>query len=185
MAIQCICLIGVMIIMLTGQSEPQDKYGNASFRHGYWFHIEDGEDDITVNASSWSGMERVFINDELVSKHRRLTFKSKHQIEHNGAAYEVALTPQNLLTGKYVCEVIKNGASIGTKTIAFLSGTPGQVLAKLVPFFGFGMLVGAGSVVLGKVLVSTSFAYGMTLGIPVGIALAVAIVFFINKRKKS
>jgi len=48
MAIKYICLIGVIILMMAEQTETYNKYGKVSFADGYWYHFEDGDNDISV-----------------------------------------------------------------------------------------------------------------------------------------
>jgi len=170
MAIKCICLIGVIILMMTEDMDPHEKYGKASYSNGYWYYFEDEENDITVNASAWSGKERVFINDELVSSKRRLTRQSSHAFHYHGVPYEVQFRLTSFLAGEHECRIIKAGEEIGRKRIAFYSGSASDVARKITQFFLMGIFAGAGTVMLAGLLADDIDTVDFGAGVATGLA---------------
>lgn len=182
MAIKCICLIGVIILMMTDQTVPHEKFGKASYRDGYWFHFEDGENDITVNASAISGRERIYVNDELVSDKVRWKLKSHHDIDYQGVPYQVRFKVTDILGGKLECAVSKGGTEIEAKTIAFYSGGPGEIALKMLPIFLLGAFFGSSGIMFGRFLAKSeeSIAFlssPFLIGLGSGLAAAGILVF--------
>jgi len=150
MGIKLICLIGVIFLMLTDNQKPleddggtyEDKYGKATLFGGYWWHFEDGDDDITVHGAA-SSKEYIYINDELVSEKVGLKFSSEQEFTYKGAEYRVEMKLLRALTAEMDCLVYKNGNLIGQKAVSLFDGTLKGALKKIWPIFIFGFLVGA------------------------------------------
>lgn len=135
--------------MLTDNQKPpvedgekyDAKYGKADFRHGYWWHFEDGDDDITINGAT-SSKEYIYINDEIVSEKIGLKFHGHHEFSHQGADYVVDLKLKNFLTGKMDCLVYKDGGLIGQQAISFFDDGIWKGIKRTWPFLVGGFVVG-------------------------------------------
>ena len=197
MGIKLICLIGVIFLMLTDNQEttPENgdtydaKYGQASLRHGYWWHFEDGDDDITVHATMF-GKEYIYINDVLVSEKLGLKFNGHHEFDSAGAEYAVDFKLLNFLTSNMDCLIYKNGTLIGQHAISYFEGGLKAGLKKIWPLFIAGFAIGFVAGHFG-VVYENGFSFGKwvaenvsgwyVLGTVAG--LAGAVVYFYKKKK--
>jgi len=135
--------------MLTDNQKPpeddggtyEDKYGQASIRHGYWWHFEDGDDDITVHATSLF-KEYIYINDVLVSEKLGLKFNGHHEFAYGDAEFAVDFKLLNALTSNMDCLVYKNGELIGHQAISYFDGGFWSGFKKVWPAFVAGLLLG-------------------------------------------
>jgi len=141
------------------------KFGHVSFSKGYWWHFEDGDDDITVHCSTFSGQEWVYINDELVSENLGLTFNSRHEFIYEGANYILELKLLRWYAGQMRGSIYKNTQLIGEQAISFFDGTLKSILKRVWPIFIAGFIAGAGGVAYGK-----SLATGETFKMEAGTA---------------
>ena len=91
--------------------------------------------------SSWSGLERVLIDNKEVSRSRSHTKNSRHCFTVNGQEYEIKLRVESVLEGPFVCELIKEGKVISCRTIRFEPGNKYIGIASI--FIGglFGLLI--------------------------------------------
>ena len=171
--------------MLTDKPEPEEKFGKVNYAQGYWYHFEDGDNDITVNASAYSGMHRVYINDQMVCKKRKFGRGCRLEFEYEGAQYSVRFATIKLLTVDYECLVIKDNTLLGRKVISFYSGTPGEIAVKLSPFFILGAISGSASTLVGLGAISKSFSSGFAVGIGIPAFVVVIAVIVKLAREKS
>ncbi|MDY6929686.1 MAG: hypothetical protein SWN10_21630 [Pseudomonadota bacterium] len=127
---------------------------SPNFIDGYWFYFNDGDTDIAVNGSAWSGKETVYVNDNPVSSKRELLKTvSEHHFVHNGHKYLVRYHITSLMRGNLECEVFKNGELLASQSKAFVSSSKRSWL-NILKMFAFGFLFGLSAVALVKYLVA-------------------------------
>jgi hypothetical protein len=126
---------------VSGQAAMADK---VTFRNGYWFFFNDGEDRIAVFGSAMTGKEKVFFNDELVSEHRSLGFNSCHRFERGGRSYEILFLVTNLMRGAIECIALSGDRVIGRETKAFYTDTRKGFWTRIALFFAGGLFFGIG-----------------------------------------
>lgn len=86
----------------------------VTFRDGYWFIFEDGEDEVAANGSAWSGKEWVYFNDQLVSEKRNATSRTtEHEFTSGQNSYKLVFYMKNMLKAELECTLYKNGKQIG------------------------------------------------------------------------
>ncbi|MBL4789382.1 MAG: hypothetical protein JKY60_10145 [Kordiimonadaceae bacterium] len=122
--------------------QPESKFDTMTLSKGYWWAFDCDGDEITVQGSSFSGMERVYINDALVFEKRSLRLCSRHTFTHDGHDYELHLSTVSLVKAEIECMLIKNGQIVGVKIIGYYSGRKSSVLKKLALPFGLGGGIG-------------------------------------------
>ncbi len=89
--------------------EKIPEKSQAGISTGFWFVWNDGTNTIKGWGSPLSGMERVYLNDQLVSEKRNLKTKSEHNFDdRNNDHYEVSFNVANILKG-IECQFKKNG----------------------------------------------------------------------------
>ena len=130
---------------IPGHGEMTDK---VTFKNGYWFFFQDGDDRIAVFGSAMTGKEKVFFNDELVSSHRSLGFNSCHRFEKDGKSYEVLFLVTSLMRGAIECIALTGNRVIGRETKAFYTDTRKGFGARIAAFFSGGLLFGVGVVAI-------------------------------------
>ena len=96
--------------------QQSSKFDEATLLKGHWWAFDCDGDEITIHGSSFSGMERVYINDELVFAERSISICSRHQFVHEDQEYKVHLSLVSLSKGDIECLLIKNGHIVGRKT---------------------------------------------------------------------
>ena len=97
----------------------QQETKDVTIRHGYWFFFEQGPNKIAIHGSSISGMETIYLNDEIVSKKRSYKFKSEHEFSIDGDIYSVVFKMTNWLRGELCCSLFKGAELITTETKAY------------------------------------------------------------------
>ena len=124
----------------------------VNFINGYWFYFQDGDTDIAVHGSAWSGRETVYVNDNPVSSKRELLkFTSDHYFTHNAHEYQVRYHLKNVLTGSLECEVYRDGKLLASQTKGFVKqGKKAWQMMLLLFLIGFG--VGSGVIMLAKLI---------------------------------
>lgn len=96
----------------------------ASLRDGFWFIFSDGDDEIAVHASTWSGKEKTYFNDELVLNKWRFGTYSKHSFMIKNQQYAVQLETADPFITYLECKVWKGHACIGKETRAIKLASP-------------------------------------------------------------
>ncbi len=91
--------------------ELPDKSGGGLLR-GVWFVFQDGSDVIRAWSSGLTGMERVYVNDELVSQKRSAGLKSEHEFSINGDQFKISFNVISVLKGELLCSLGKNNTMI-------------------------------------------------------------------------
>ncbi|PCI62871.1 MAG: hypothetical protein COB37_06010 [Kordiimonadales bacterium] len=145
----------------------ESKFDVVSMTSGYWYAFEDGDDEITINISSWSGKGRLFINDELVFEGRGFGVYARYRISHAGKEYDLRVCTVRVITSDVEVMLSSGNRIIGVKTSSFYGGSTSHLVRKLVPLlivgFAFGIL---GGMVLGQ-SISLDYALGLGLGLTV------------------
>lgn len=123
----------------------------VSFLRGISFIFEDEGKIIEAWCSSISGLEKVYVDSELVSSHRTLSANSANVFSVGGNEYSVNFDTGSLLKGPYLCTLKKNGKAIRRQRLAFSGTFERKRSFWLIPlFFVFlGGLLGFGESVLG------------------------------------
>jgi len=83
----------------------EEKMEHVSITKGYWFYFQDGENEIAVFGSGWSGKEIVYFNDDPVSEDRNIRFKSTHEFTKNGKHYRIVYEVVSMMTGEVNCQL--------------------------------------------------------------------------------
>ena len=122
----------------------------ASTFKGFWFIFRDGDTIIAAHGSSWSGRERLFINNELISEQRTYRKRSIHPFIFAEDLYEVVFeVPRQIFWLELKCSLSKNGICIGRFKMGYKLG---HIIVKFIFF------------VLGEVII---LAVALFLNIPV------------------
>lgn len=81
--------------------------------HGYSFTFEDQGQSIRAWFSNWTGLEKVYVNDDLVLSRRTLSFSPKPNVfEVGGSEYSIAL---QMLADPMQATLLKDGRKISKK----------------------------------------------------------------------
>ena len=79
-----------------------------SFLKGYTFSFEDEGNNIQAWFSALSGLEKVYVNGDLVTSQRNYSKKSSLSFSISGNAYTRHMEVTSLLKGPFVCTLTKN-----------------------------------------------------------------------------
>ena len=110
---------------------------------GYWFYFENGDDEIAIFASGWSGKEVVYFNDNPVSESRNFRFTSVHKFTKNSVRYKIVYKVVSMLTGEVHCELHINNNLIDEQTKAVVArGSAKKAWLTILGYFGVGMIFG-------------------------------------------
>ena len=108
---------------------------------------------IDVWGSAWTGMEKVWLNGELVSEKRSLRFKTIHCFSVGADEYEVELDATKFYKSEVIVSIVKNGAHAKTvRYNAFRREDGSFDRPKLFMQLGIGFLVGFSGMMLFDVL---------------------------------
>jgi hypothetical protein len=127
---------------------------------GFWFVFPCGAHTIRAWGSAFSGLERVYVDDALVSERRSGSRDSEHAVSVAGSPYRIVFKTLNLLKGSLECRLLKDGRVVRAYAIrpserGALRGKSGVVLAVLT-----GVAIGGA---LGFLDVSENFRRGAYL----------------------
>ncbi len=125
-----------------------DKVELVSPMKGYWFYFQDGDDEIAVFGSGWSGKEIVYFNDNPVSECRNVKFKSTHEFVANEKNYRVVYEVVGMLKGHVKCSLYINDRKTDEQNKAALVKQGKMSWTTLVVSFIIGLAVGYSSVSL-------------------------------------
>ncbi len=93
---------------------------SASYTKGLWFVHEDEQVIVRVWASTMSGKERIYINNDLVSeKSTGLKFISVHRVEYGKDQYEIELALIDFQRYDVECNIYCNGHLLKSFACAF------------------------------------------------------------------
>jgi len=138
-----------------------------------WFVFHDGEHIIRAWGSSFSGLERVYVDDEVVSEQRNLKRSSGHAFAIDSDRYVVRFVVVNLLKGQLNCRLLKNGDLL--KSI--VSGYVGTMFS----FSGFLLSVVAAGLVAGS---AAFLQLPPWLAVPCIFVVAFAVTFVFRAKPK-
>ena len=148
---------------------------------GYSFDFTDTDNKIGAWFSCFSGLERVFVNGELISEQRNYSKDTVSNFKIANDEFSVSLEVISLLRGPFICTLSKNGVDIKRKKLVFpkrkTNGFWVSLLRNFVIFFTLG-----GTLTYSK----HYFGYSDTwLYISVGVSLVIALFIDLRKNKKS
>jgi len=135
--------------MMTHEKNSDFETGAANLKDGFWYEFTDGDDEIAVHGSAWSGQETIYFNDEKVAEKRNLTsLKEEHIFEKDGHTYRVQLITTSLLKMQVMCQVWKDDVMLGSQTKGLITKVDSRKLfwgglLFVLAFFGLGYIVGA------------------------------------------
>lgn len=90
-----------------------------SFFRGYSFSFKTEGCYIEAWFSSFSGLEKVFVNGVLVSSQRNFSKDSTSAFKIGENEYSTTLQVKNLLKGPFVCTLSKNGTAFKRQRLVF------------------------------------------------------------------
>ena len=132
-----------MANLLPSANNKKDTMSSANFIDGFWFYFQDGDTDIAVHGSAWSGKETVYVNDNPVSSKRELLkLVSEHEFVHNGHQYRVRYHVTSLIRADLECSVYKDGQLLAAQTKGVVK-TAKQGWLTILKMFVFGLIFGA------------------------------------------
>ncbi|WP_339721180.1 hypothetical protein [uncultured Paraglaciecola sp.] len=114
----------------------------VTIKEGFWFFFEDEGIEITANASTFSGKETVYVNDNPVSEKRSYGTLSLHNFQYNGKHYRVKFDVLNIWTQKVECTLSIDGTVQFTETKAYINGGVWGFLRQLGVWIGIGVTLG-------------------------------------------
>lgn len=100
-------------------SDHMDKAKPFSFLKGYSFSFEDDGNQIDAWFSAYSGLEKVFVNGQLVSKQRNLSTDSTSTFKLGNHEYSINLNAKSLLKGPFICTLTKDGENYKRQKLVF------------------------------------------------------------------
>lgn len=117
------------------------EQSSASATKGMWFVFAEGGNKIRAWGSCWTGLERVYFNDEMVAQ----SFKrdNVYVFRHGRDEFQVDFCTRSVSEGKIQCSLHKNGEPVGmfkSKRRRLLNARP--ILIHLGASLGIG--IGAG-----------------------------------------
>jgi hypothetical protein len=124
----------------------------ATVKDGFWFVFNSGAHLIRAWGSVITGMERVYLDDKLVSERRSVGKDSKHSFVIENENYAVAFKTTSVMKGELQCSLLKNEAAIQVLALKYvksnlISGSNlSASLGRLLLLF----LAGAGIVFVGR-----------------------------------
>jgi hypothetical protein len=99
--------------------ENMGKEKIFSIRKGYTFSFEDEGNVIDAWFSTLSGLEKVYVNGELVSSQRNISTNSTNHFKIGVNEYSINLKAVSLLSGPLVCTLSKNGREYKRQKLVF------------------------------------------------------------------
>ena len=109
-----------------------------SFTKGFTFFFEDEGCTIDAWFSAFSGLEKVYVNGELISSQRTLSTDSTNSFNVGANEYSTNLNTASLLKGPFVCTLIKNGKAYRRQKLLFPKAKPSSKgMSFLVSFLLF------------------------------------------------
>lgn len=145
-----------------------------SFCKGYSFKFEDESNVIEPWFSSFSGLEKVRVNNVLIAEQRNLSTNSLTSFDIQGTSYKTNLEVKSLFKGPFVCSLFKNGELFKQQKLVFRDP---NYQAPWYEKFWFAIL-------LGLILGATTSYFQFPLWVPI-IGIAALTLFNIkNSRQK-
>lgn len=123
-------------------SHTVDSACEFSFRHGYSFVFEDNGQQIRLWCSAFSGLEKLYLNDELLDTRRRFARQAATQFFVGPDEYTVNLNTISMLRGPHDCMLSKNGLPIKKKRLVFPDVCSRKKGIRFLPMFTISLLAG-------------------------------------------
>lgn len=114
-----------------------------SFRKGYTFSFEEEGSVIEAWFSALSGLEKVYVNGELVSSQRNLSTDSTNSFSIGPNEYSTTLSVVSLFKGPFVCTLSKNGNEYKRQKLLFPKGNSSSKGLPFIARFSFFIVLGA------------------------------------------
>lgn len=106
--------------------EKTTKPLSVSLIHGITARFEIDGQELVVWGSSWTGMEKVWLDGELLSEKRSLRFKTIHSLSVKGTEYEVEFDVSQAYKSDVSVSVVKDGAHFKTMTFNYYRDENGK-----------------------------------------------------------
>ena len=91
---------------------------------GYTFTFEDEGSSIDAWFSALSGLEKIYVNGELLSSQRNLSINSSHSFNIGANRYSTQFKVKSLLKGPFICTLNKNGQAYKQQNLVFHQPKP-------------------------------------------------------------
>lgn len=114
----------------------------VSLKGGYWFYFQDGDDEIAIFGSGWSGKEIVYFNDNPVSEARNLKFISNHEFSKGGKDYRIVYKVESMWRGEVHCSLYINDKLHDTQKKAVMVKSAKSVWKAISFYFVIGFIFG-------------------------------------------
>lgn len=114
-----------------------------SFIKGYTFSFKEEGTLIEAWFSALSGLEKVYVNGELVSSQRNIATDSTNSFSVGANEYSTNLKVVSLLKGPLVCTLIKNGKEHMRQRLIFSKANKSSKGLPFIARFSFFILLGA------------------------------------------
>lgn len=87
---------------------------NASLSKGMWYVFRDGENVIRAWGSGWTGLERVYFNDQLVVRHSHFKRPDSIHFEKDNHRYRIQCSNTNSQKWQARCDFWRDGEKVCT-----------------------------------------------------------------------
>ncbi len=132
----------------------EEQYKNHKFvkysdliKHGFYSKFDDNGTVIEVRSTA-TGMERIYVNGELIIEKRNLTkLNPVHQFSHNGINYEIEIQSVSIKLGEIHIVLIKDGVHFQTQKFIALKPFRNSPLTKKQAILNLAMWAAVGFVV--------------------------------------
>lgn len=102
-------LFNALFVMNTTTLQSLPASSNASLSKGMWYVFYDGNDIIRAWGSGWTGLERVYFNDELVVRHHHFKRLESVSFEKNNHRYQIQCFSTSLQKWQAHCSFWRDG----------------------------------------------------------------------------
>lgn len=102
-----------------------------SLMKGYSFSFEDEGKEIKAWFSALSGLEKIYVDGELVSSQRNISTNSSNNFKIGPNEYSTNMKVVSLIKGPFVCTLTKNGREYKRQKLVFHKAL---VQSKKLPF---------------------------------------------------
>ena len=111
-----------------------------SFTKGYSFSFEENGKEIVAWFSALSGLEKVFVDGELIVSQRNLSARSATAFRIGHDEYATNMQAVSLVKGPFICTLNKNGRPHKRQKLVFPRAELGFL--KILLYLALGVLVG-------------------------------------------
>ena len=109
---------------------------NFSFTKGSTIFFRDGHDRVRLWFSTFSGLQRVFFNDRLVSSKRTFNMSAQSHFIIDHKVYSIDIVTKSLRIGPIECTLSRNAVPIQRKTIVFAVPMAREIFGSFMPSLG-------------------------------------------------